>query len=284
MRNKLVGSGGEKISVYGGTGFIGSRFVEMYGDCILIDREEREPKSDTAVYFISTTHNYNVFDDYGLDVRTNLSVLLDTLDKFRRSGGKTFNFISSWFVYGDCPDYPAKEDSHCSPKGFYSITKKCAEDMLVSYCKTFDIDYRIIRLCNVYGLSDGGVSKKKNALQYIVNRLKNNERIDLYNGGEFCRDYMYVGDVVRAIRLIIAKGEPNSIFNVGSGVPHRFVDLIELVKSLSNSSSEIVSVEPPEFHKIVQVKNMYLDNSRLLGLGFEHKVNIEDGMRLLCGI
>ena len=70
--------------------------------------------------------------------------------------------------------------------------------MLKSYCRTFDINYRILRLCNVYGDSDKGVSKKKNALQYLISQLQQNKDIDLYNDGMFYRDYMYVDDVCLA--------------------------------------------------------------------------------------
>ena len=70
-----------------------------------------------------------------------------------------FNFISSWFVYGDTK-LPAKESYQCKPKGFYSITKSTAEQLLISFCNTFKKKYRILRICNVYGLNDKNVSKK----------------------------------------------------------------------------------------------------------------------------
>ena len=59
---------------------------------------------------------------------------------------------------------PVNESQPCDPKGFYSITKKCAEDLLISFCNTFGVKYRIIRLCNVMGKGDKGASSKKNAI------------------------------------------------------------------------------------------------------------------------
>ena len=181
----------DKISVYGATGFIGSNFTQTFKDqCISVPRHDRIPKSDSILYLISTTHNYHVFDDLQKDVDTNLRVLTEMLEQCRDTDA-TINFVSSWFVYGDA-QLPAHEDSYCNPKGFYSITKHCAEKLVESYCKTFDKGYRIIRLSNVYGTGDGGASKKKNALQYLVEKLKNNEPIDLYHGGNFYRDYLHV--------------------------------------------------------------------------------------------
>ena len=50
-----------KLSVYGGTGFVGGNFTRMYpNDTIVIPREQREPESDEILYFISTVDNYNV--------------------------------------------------------------------------------------------------------------------------------------------------------------------------------------------------------------------------------
>ena len=271
----------DKISVYGATGFVGSNFLKTYkNQCIAIPKHDRIPKSDSILYLISTTHNYHVFDDIHKDVDTNLRVLTETLDKCR-DRDVTINFVSSWFVYGDT-QLPAHEDSYCNPKGFYSITKRCAEQLVESYCKTFNKRYRIIRLSNVYGTGDGGTSKKKNALQYLVGKLKKNEPIDLYHGGKFYRDYLHVSDVCRAIKLVMEKGEVNSIYNVGSGNPYMFRDLINYAIDKTGSRSKINEIDAPDFHKIVQVKNMHLDVDKLRGLGFEPNFSIDKGLDALC--
>ena len=49
------------ISVYGSSGFIGSRFCSMYSDSHPIAKEQNTPESDNILYFISTVHNYNIF-------------------------------------------------------------------------------------------------------------------------------------------------------------------------------------------------------------------------------
>jgi len=271
----------DKVSVYGSSGFIGSNFVRIHDDNFITKhRDSRATETDNILYFISTTHNYNVFNDLHIDIDTNLTVLSEVLEECR-DRDVTINFISSWFVYGDT-ELPAREDSYCNPKGFYSITKRCAEQLIESYCKTFDKSYRILRLSNVYGLRDGGASKKKNALQYLVNRLKNNEDIDLYHGGRFYRDYMHVDDVCRAIGLVLRKGELNQIYNIGSGMPYRFKDLIDNVVSRTGSKSKINEIDAPEFHKHVQVKDMHLDVEKLKMLGFVPRITIEQGLDELC--
>ena len=114
-----------KISVYGGTGFIGGTFCNIFADKVIkVLRDERLPFSKDILYFISTTTNYNVFDSLTLDINTNLNILMEVLSHCKNSG-ITFNYVSSGFVYGnDIID--AKETDIPDPRGFYSITKRAA--------------------------------------------------------------------------------------------------------------------------------------------------------------
>lgn len=266
-----------EISLYGGTGFVGSSFVNKYktvDNICVVPRWCRRPnpytKSD-LLYTISTTHNYNVFDDATLDVNTNLMVFTETLDSWRRNNPEgIFNFISSWFVYGDT-ELPAREDYSCNPRGFYSITKRCAEQLLVSYAETFGLNYRILRLCNILGNADKNVSAKKNALQYLINRIKTNQPIEIYERGEFFRSYMHIEDCVDAIHLVMETGKLNDIYNIGIATPLKFIDAINYVHKKCESTSKIEFIEQKEFHKKVQAKSFYMDVSKLYLLGFSPK-------------
>lgn len=269
-----------KIDLFGGTGFIGSNFKKLYDNETHIHyRENDYPLEENVLYMISTTHNYNVFSDIHKDVDTNLTKLLKVLSSCK-DRNITFNFVSSWFVYGECA-LPASESDCCKPKGFYSITKKCAEDLLISYCETFKIKYRILRLCNVYGKTDDGVSKQKNALQYLINELKLNNEIKLYYDGDFIRDYMHVDDVCRAIYFCMTKSDVNQIINIGSGKPQKFRDLIDFVIKETNSTSKVIPIDAVDFHKIVQVKDMYLNTEKLNQLGFKQEIDIYTGIKQL---
>lgn len=262
-----------KISVYGATGYIGSHFVKTFNEeSIIVQKQELEPKSKKVLYLISTTDNYNVLTNSFLDIETNLTHLMKVLDECKNKQIE-FVFISSWFVYGNT-ELPAKETSPCYPKGFYSITKYAAEMLLESFCKTYNINYKIIRLGNVIGFNDGGGSKKKNALQYLINELKNNKDINLYDDGLFFRDYIDVRDVVNGIKLIIDKGSTNEIYNLSSGNKQIFRDIIFYAKDKIKSESKINCISPTEFHKIVQVKSMFLDTTKIQKLGFFSQYNI----------
>jgi nucleoside-diphosphate-sugar epimerase len=269
------------ISVYGSTGFIGSKYCSIFSNHIAIPREQNEPETNNILYLVSTIHNYNVFDDIKMDVETNLVKLLDVLGQCRAKYDTdfTFNFISSWFVYGQTNDLPAKETSDCNPKGFYSITKRAAEQLIISYCETFGIKYRILRLCNVYGDYDNKSSKKRNALQHLIEEVVKGNDINLYDRGENIRDFLHIEDVCRAIDTCVNSDKTaNSIVNIGSGKATKFIDVMNYVKSKTNSPSNFNFVDPPHFHKVVQVQDMYLDVSTLRSLGFVESTDIYSGV------
>lgn len=270
-----------KFDIFGGTGFIGSKYCELYPDHIKKSRNYYNVSVDTTeiLYFISTTNNYNIYDNPYIDIDTNLTTLIKVLESCKYKD-VTFNFISSWFVYGESTT-PKKESGKCNPKGFYSITKRTAELLLIEYCRTFNIKYRILRLCNVIGFNDS-FSEKKNVLQLCISKLKNNEPVMLSGGGEFYRDYMFVDDTCKAINHIINLGETNSIYNVSSGKSYKFKDVIEKCRNLTNSSSKIYNIPLKEEHKLIHVDNIFLDNSKLQDLGFIPDLDFDEGLMLLC--
>jgi nucleoside-diphosphate-sugar epimerase len=268
------------ISVFGGKGFIGGTFCNLYPeDVVLIPRQHRNFETNEILYFISTTTNQNVFKDLHIDIDTNLSLFVDVLNKCKEKD-VVFNFISSGFVYGnDVID--AKETDCCNPTGFYSITKRCAEQLLISFCETFGVKYRILRIGNVYGL-DTTVSLGKNVLGYMISLLKQNQDIKLYDGGNFLKDYMYVEDICKAIKLILNNGKLNEIYNISSGVSLSFREIIETAKDLIKSQSNIIDIPFLDNQKFIQVKNMTLNNNKLSSLGFSCSMNLNKGLQILC--
>jgi nucleoside-diphosphate-sugar epimerase len=276
-----------KFSIYGSSGFIGSRFCEMFSNYIKIPRENSEPQSEHCLYFISTTHNYNIFDKPYEDINTNLKKLIEVLESCRKKNNTNtvFNFISSWFVYGMNCSLDTKETDHCDPTGFYSITKRAAEQMLICYCNTYNIKYRILRLTNIIGEGDLGISLKKNALQYMINLLKNNDTVKLYETGSNIRDFMHVDDACRAIEICINNAPFNEIINISNKQPTTIGKLIHYSKEKLQSKSNIISIDSPIFHKVVQVKNVCLNNNKLLSCGYTPSINtIEAVDRILYNI
>ena len=268
-----------KIQVFGGSGFVGSEFTKQNPGCIVNARDNYSVKENNILYMISTVTNYHVKTNPYIDIDTNLTTLMKVLEQIKNNmlqaeDGYVFNFISSWFVYGET-EMPAHEESNCYPNGFYSITKRCAEQLLISYCETFGIKYRILRLANVAGHGDKKASPQKNALQHMINELKAGRDVNVYDGGNLYRDYIHVSDVARAITLIMETGEVNTTYNVGNGQPLLFKDMIEYAKELIGGEGKLVPIEIPQFHRTVQVRSMWMLSDKLKSLGYTPNYNMK---------
>jgi nucleoside-diphosphate-sugar epimerase len=268
----------KNINIFGGTGFIGSRFCELFPDTtVKNNRNDYVPQTNNVLYMISTIDNYNIHKDLFVDIDTNLVTLAKVLNNIDKNDKNfVFNFVSSWFVYGQNSNTPFREDDlSCNPTGFYSITKRCAEQLIISFCETFGIKYRIFRLANVLGEGDGKVSKKKNALQYMVKEIVAGNDVELYYGGNVLRDYIYVDDVCNAIAHCMQYAPTNQIINIGSGKPYLFLNIINKTIELANSPSKIIDITPTHFHNVVQVKDSYLDITKMKNFGYECKYDID---------
>jgi nucleoside-diphosphate-sugar epimerase len=226
-----------------------------------------------VLYLISTTDNYN---QPQLDIHTNLSVLANRLDYCRDFGTRTFNFVSSWFVYGPGHIKPS-EQSICNPNGFYSVTKYAAEKLVMEYCTAHAIEWRIFRLGNVYGGPDKG-TKKRNALHHIIESLKNNKDVEIYDG--LSRDYIHILDVCRAMNMLCKEGDTNKIYNVGTGIETTLFDCVHNAKQILNSSSQLKRIPPKKDYN--QAIRFSLDCTKLYNLGFSPSLTLQEGLEDLC--
>lgn len=179
------------------------------------------------------------------------------------------------FVYGS-EIINSSEKDFCDPKGFYSITKRTAEQMLINFCETFGVKYRIFRLANVYG-NDKNRSIKKNILGYIIDKLKCDEEVNLYNYGKFKRDFIFVDDVCNAVNFLMKHSNVNEIYNVGTGIITEFRTPVEYCKNILNSKSKINYLSNPSFE-------FYMNVDKIKSLGFEHKINLDEGLKIICNV
>lgn len=266
-----------------GAGFIGSRYIERYPETIVIPRGGVVSYSPVALYMRGTVTNYNVKDNLPYrDIEDNLihfmEVLVATHEKWKENF--VFNLVSTWFVYSP-KQIPAKETSYCEPNGFYSITALCREQLLKSYCETFSLNYRILRLGNVIGVGDKKISRKKNALQHIIKELAQGRDVDyLYKGGAI-RDYIEVRDCVDAIHLVLEKGNLNEIYNIANGQGFNVNDLVEVAHRESGFKSKITQIPVPDFHKTVQMPKMYLNVDKIKKLGYVQQHDIKNTVKEL---
>lgn len=284
------------LSLLGGTGFILGTYARLNAAAVYVEpRASTFPSYDNVLYGISTVSNYHpLHGDLYTDVNTNLVHLMNVLPNVR---GR-FTFLSSWFTagsnnWGHHPAWRAKEEHLCNPKGFYSATKLCAEQLIESYVRTVNevgatslsgpTSYQILRLSNVIG-NDPRAGKQKNALEYLLSLVVSNKDVPVYEGANY-RDYLHVEDTCAAIECVMDKGLPNQIYNVGRGESHKLEDIIQYAIDKTGSSAKIVRIPVPPFHQIVQVPDFFMDVNKLRSLGFTPKYSIWESVdKVLAGL
>lgn len=272
------------ISVFGASGFIGKHFCETFNnEAIVQDRSDRVSETNSVLFLASTVDNYNVFIDPTLDIYTNEFLPIEILENTRKKFGSnfTFNYVSSWFVYGELRGLPAKETDPCDPKGMYSITRYSGEKLVQSYCETFGIPWRVLRLGSIIGRGDKKASLKKNAVLHLIQEIATGNPVKIYSSPSY-RDFMDVRDCVRAIELVMRRGEINEVYNIGSGSSTNVKRLIEKVHA-QVGKAPLEYMEVPTFHKQVQTPVMILNVQKLQNLDFYPEYTLDDTVEWILG-
>lgn len=246
--------------------------------------EEKDVKGVNIIYHLaSTVDNYNVLSNPYIDVETNITGTIRLLEICKHLAKKPkIIYPSTFFVYGneyDRTKIPINEESRTDPLALYPATKLCAESIIKLYSRLYGLPYLICRLTNVYGEKEDYDNKKKGALNYLIMQAVKGEPIFLYRGGNFYRDYIYVTDVVAALKFLENKKISNDTYLIGYGEPILFKDIINYLLELTDRKSTIQEIEPPFFHKIVGINNFVADTTKIRKLGWKPKVDYREGIK-----
>lgn len=233
---------------------------------------------DLVVHCASTVDNYNILTDPYLDLRTNCAGTITLLEACKEHKPKLL-FVSTFFVYGNQPRLPVDEQSPCDPLGLYPATKLCAEQFCKIYSRLYSFHLNICRLTNVYGPGEVFDNTKKGAFNHLIWKAMKGEPIDVYHGGEFFRDYLYIDDAVEALVTVVERAPAGELYLAGYGEPVMFKDLIECLHRLTGCRSRLGSIEPPQFHQVVGITNFSANIAKIRGLGWAPKVGYEEGIK-----
>jgi nucleoside-diphosphate-sugar epimerase len=183
--------------------------------------------------------------------------------------GARLAYVSTADVYGIAA--VADEETPPAPASLYALTKLWGEEAARLYVPDRLV---ILRLANPYG---PGVdpAQGKGALPSMLQQAERGERIPAFRGE--ARAWCWIGDVSRAVRLVLESGE-DGIFNVGTdGEPVSLLDVARIACELTGSPHDLIDeVEPPAGRAAPRI---HID--RLRALGWRPEVGLEDGLRML---
>lgn len=178
---------------------------------------------------------------------SNVIGTFNVMEAARRNAVQHLLMASTSSVYGANEDMPFTETEKADTQlTIYAATKKANESMAHSYAHLYDLPTTMFRFFTVYG----PWGRPDLALYKFVDAMLDGRPIDIYNNGDMYRDFTYVDDIVRAIRLLVdvapkrpASGAdilpgdslsavaPFRIVNIGNNDKVRLLDFIDAIEA-----------------------------------------------------
>jgi len=291
--------------VVGGTGFIGGHLVRALRARgtpvrVMARGQSRVPRFDPAVevvvgdignqgslasaidgvtsvyHLASSTVPASSAADPAFDFATNVVAALPLIEACAARRIRLVFTSSGGTVYGTPETLPIPETHETWPISTHGVGKLALEKLLFAFGRNRGLDYRILRLSNVYGEGQSPRSGMGAVATFLENALAG-RAIDLWGDGSQRRDFLYVGDAVSAlVRMAELEAPDFRLVNLGSGEATSIADLVELVFAVIGRRTQVRRLPARSFDVPVNV----LDISRARQmLGFDPTTTLEDGIR-----
>jgi UDP-glucose 4-epimerase len=209
------------------------------------------------------------------DAHVNVLGTINLLQAALAAGVDRFvNASTGGAIYGEGQVLPAPEDHPQAPEAPYGQSKLCAEGYCDLFARLHGLSSVSLRYGNVYGprqdpLGEAGV------IAIFCGRLLEGGRPTIFGSGEQTRDYVYVGDVVRA-NLAAAGSHATGAFNVGLGVQTSVLQLVDALREIADADGFEPEFAPP---RLGEVQHIAVDPARARAeLGWEAHVTLRDGL------
>jgi UDP-glucose 4-epimerase len=260
-----------------------SRFKFVKGDMLKPkDIEDAIDGCEVVFHFAANPDIRIGAVDTKVDYEQNITATYNLLEAIRRSSVcRSIIFASSSTVYGEAEVVPTPEDhGPLKPISLYGASKLACESLISGYAHMFGFNSIIVRLANVVGLrSSHGV-----IYDFIRKLGQNPKKLEVLGDGTQNKSYLYIDDCIEA-NFIAVKNTYDSveIYNIGSDDK---VDVLTIAKIIAKE----MDLNEVKIHKTGgvdggrgwkgDVKEMFLDISKLKRLGWKPKYSSAEAVRL----
>jgi len=165
-----------------------------------------------------------------------------------------FIFPSTALVYG-VQECPFREEMVPDPGDFYALSKQMCEQLIRFYTSRYRVASVIFRIGILYGPSQ----TVKMFIPWIIGSLFAGEEFPM-TLGEQKRDFVYIGDLVEALGMVLARPEVTGTYNIGSGSAPSMKDVAALVEELTGIAGKVKIGALP--YREREVWDYRLDNSK----------------------
>jgi UDP-glucose 4-epimerase len=241
-----------------------------------------EGRFDVVVHLAAQIDVRKSVADPVFDATTNIMGTLNILEAIKKSGRLTRVAFTSTggAIYGDFNSPPNIETYPKDPESPYAISKLSAEYYLAYYGRLHGLEHVALRFGNVYGPRQDPHGEA-GVVAIFCNRILEGKPLTIFGDGLQTRDYVYVGDVARAVFFGATRVLPpaervdSRAFNIGTGVGTSVIDLAQLLQQAAGSNAEIVFAP----RRPGEQQESFLDAGKARSLlGWEPKVTLAEGL------
>ena len=250
------------------------RYAFVRGDiCDLPHVEEviRRHRIDTVVNFAAESHVDRSIMDPNAFIKTDVYGTYILLEAARRHGLERLHQVSTDEVYGSVPQGYSTENDPLAPNSPYAASKASAELMVRAYHVTYGLPVTVTRGSNTFGPYQ---YPEKIASLFITNAI-DDLPLPLYGDGNQVRDWLYVLDHCSAIDLVLHRGTPGEVYNVGGECERRNIEVTRLILRILNKPESLIQ---PVRDRPGHDRRYALDNSKIRALGWQPRADFEEMM------
>jgi len=181
---------------------------------------------------------------------------------------------------GEVKPIPTTEETPLVSNSIYAISKKEQEEMSLLIGKTYGIPVVSLRFFNAFGSRQSLSNPYTGVSAIFLSRIKNNQSPVIYENGLQTRDFIWIGDIVKACILSLKSKKANyQIFNVGSGKP---VSILKIAETLICLLGKKLKPEVTYKFRKGDVRHCYGDITKIKNLlGFKPEVTLKKGLKKL---
>ena len=229
--------------------------------------------AEIVVHFAAETHVDRSILAAGDFITTDVFGTFVLLEAARHAPRlRRFVQISTDEVYGSVETGLSRETDEIKPRNPYAASKAGADRLAYSFWATYGTPVVVTRASNNYGPNQ---FPEKVIPLFITNAL-DRIPVPLYGDGLNVRDWLHVSDHCRALDLLIARGEPGEVYNIGGGHEVTNLDLTHQILGLLGQPASLVSPVPD---RPGHDRRYALDTTKLRSLGWRPEVPFDEGLR-----
>ncbi len=235
--------------------------------------------ADAIVHLAANTGVLPSIEDPRGDCRKNVFGTLNYLEAARHNGVGRFVFASSGGTVIGEVEPPIHEEMAPHPVAPYGASKLAGEGYCSAYFQTFGVQSVALRFGNVYGPLSG---HKNSVVARFIKRAAGGETLEIYGDGAQTRDYIFIGDLIRAIKLsVTTSGVGGETFQIATNAETTVRELTDrLLPALAEVGVKDVEVRNAEDLGRRGVSRNFADTSKAKRLlGWQAEMDLDEGLR-----